>query len=97
MMVIRCPLPAVLSFPILLAVRAFPFPILIMLDPAALVALEPLVIPLIRHHPVVMLCKSSSSVLAVLAVVVPARPMFVGLPTFSGKCHARGGRRQQSS
>ena len=74
------PFPLVMHSPILLAIRAFPSPVLVMSDPAALVPLVPLVVPLFRVHPVMVFREGVASIDTLLAVVADARAI-VGMPT----------------
>src|SRR5580658_7234053 len=66
-----------------------------MSDPAALVPLVPLAIPLFGIHPIVVLREGVAGIDTLLAVVADAGAI-VGMPTL-GECGPRGGRGEQSS
>jgi len=88
------PFPLVVHPPILAAVRAFPAPILVILGPASLMPLIPLVIPLLGIKPIVMSREGITGIDTMLTVVVAARSRIV---TSTGEGHTGSSRREQRS
>src|SRR5208283_2965248 len=70
--IVVMPLPTVFAVPVLIAVDAFPSPIVVGAVPAALVSAIPAIVILVRHYAVVVLSEGIARINTVRAVVVSA-------------------------